>query len=323
MGCSMKRAAGVTLFIFLWLCFTANNACNKEYAVSNSPWDTANFAADSISFIVMGDWGQHGTKSQRPVADAMDVLSRKFHAQFIITTGDNFYPAGVSSINDAHWTSSFENIYNKKGHQIPWYPVLGNHDYETNPQAEIQYSLASNRWKMPSRYYTLKKDINPFSTALFVFTDTSPFYTLYYGRAMPDLRLQDTAAQQKWLQEILSTSNDNWKIVVGHHPVYSVGTHGNTLELIQRFKPLFRQTNTDFYICGHDHSLQYLKLSGDPVHYLVSGGGSENTIVHPQSYTPFARATPGFLVMTLYARRASFYFYNQRGELLYHNQILK
>ena len=271
----------------------------------------------------MGDWGKYGGESQRPVADAMSEYSKKFNAQFVITTGDNFYPSGVSSTSDPHWQLSFENIYNKAGLQVTWYPVLGNHDYGLNPEAEIQYSSINKRWKMPSRYYSFKKSINILATALFVFTDTSPFVSAYYGGGMSDLPRQDTAAQLKWLQQTLSSSDDTWKLVFGHHPVYSVGPHGHTPELIQRFKPVFNQTKTDFYICGHDHSLQYITWPADSVEYLVSGGGSEGTSVSPQSYTSFARATPGFMVMTLYARRANFYFYNQRGELLYRKQVVK
>lgn len=299
------------------------SSCNKKWATSSSLWDTLNLDKDSISFIVIGDWGQDGAYSQKPVADAINDYSKKFKAQFIVTTGDNFYPAGVSSITDPHWKLSFENIYNKEGHLLPWYPILGNHDYQQNPNAEIQYSTTSDRWKMPARYYTVKKNISLLVSALFIFTDTSPFVAAYYGAAMADLPQQDTATQLRWLKQTLLASNDNWKIVFGHHPVYSAGRHGHTPELIQRFKPVFEQANTDFYICGHDHSLQYITWPADSTHYLVSGGGSESTPVYPQSYTPFARPSPGFLVMTLYARRANFYFYNQRGELLYRKQILK
>jgi tartrate-resistant acid phosphatase type 5 len=314
---------GIVVLAVLALVLNLQVACSKKYASSNSPWDTANTDVDSISFIVIGDWGKDGTQSQKSVADALNEYSKKFHARFIITTGDNFYPAGVSSTSDPHWQRSYEDIYNKEGHQLPWYPVLGNHDYQQNPQAEVQYSSGSTRWKMPSRYYTVKKTVNPLATALFVFTDTSPFVTGYYGGPMPDLSQQDTAAQLKWINQTLSSSKDTWKLVFGHHPVYSVGSHGHTPELIERFKPLFNGTHTDFYICGHDHSLQYIEWPGDSARYLVSGGGSESTPVSPQSYTPFARSTPGFLVITLYAHRANFYFVNQRGELLYKKQVLK
>jgi 3',5'-cyclic AMP phosphodiesterase CpdA len=320
----MKNAVlTFVLSILIFSVFVFDSSCNKKYSSITGPWDSLSVDKDSISFIVLGDWGKDGVQSQKAVADAMDNFSKKFHAQFIVTTGDNFYPKGVSSISDSHWKLSFENIYNKEGHQLSWYPVLGNHDYQQNPAAEIEYSSKSDRWKMPARYYTVKKKISSSVSALFVFTDTSPFVKAYYGAAMSDLPQQDTAAQLKWLKETLSASNDSWKLVFGHHPVYSVGHHANTPELIELFKPLLNQTQTDFYVAGHDHSLQYLTLPNDSVQYLISGGGSESTPVSPQSYTPFARSSPGFLVMTLYPKRANFYFYNQRGELLYKRQLLK
>ena len=144
----MKCGTGTFALVVLSFAFTFNSACNKKYASTSSTWDSLNLDADSISFIVMGDWGKYGGGSQKPVAAAIDDYSKKFHAQFIITTGDNFYPAGVSSITDSHWQLSFENVYNKDGHQIRWYPTLGNHDYQQNPGAEIQYSSISNRWTM-------------------------------------------------------------------------------------------------------------------------------------------------------------------------------
>jgi tartrate-resistant acid phosphatase type 5 len=307
----------------LFLIIISGSSCVKNYALSNSPWDSVNISSDSITFIVMGDWGKHGGESQKPVADQMDVVGRKFGAQFIITTGDNFYPTGVSSITDGHWTTSFENVYSGQGLKIPWYPVLGNHDYQSNPQAQVDYSSKSNRWTMPARYHSFKKNIGALDSALFVFTDTSPFVEEYYGREMVDLRQQDTAAQMRWLKQTLSATGNSWKIVIGHHPLYSVGRHGDTKELIQRYRPLFNQTGTDFYLAGHDHSLQHIYFQGDPTNYLVSGAASEGTSVKPHYYSPFAVATPGFLVMTLYPHRANFYFYNQKGELLHRKQVLK
>jgi hypothetical protein len=37
---------------------------------------------------------------------------------------------------------------------IPWYPILGNHEYRGNTQAVLDYSQVSARWEMPARYYT-------------------------------------------------------------------------------------------------------------------------------------------------------------------------
>lgn len=309
--------------VALVMIFSASS-CQKNFTLVDGPWTPENITTDSISFIVMGDWGKQGALSQKPVADQMHIASKKFNAQFVITTGDNFYPTGVSSVTDGHWITSFENIYNKEGHQLPWYPVLGNHDYQSDPQAQLEYSSRSNRWTLPARYHSFGKKLNDSSSVLFVFSDTSPFVEEYYGRTnMPDIKKQDTAAQYKWLKETLSASTDEWKIVVGHHPVYSAGRHGHTPEMINRFRPLFNQTGTDFYLAGHDHSLQHIYVPTDSAQYLVSGAGAEGTSVESLGYCLFAKATPGFMVMTLYPKRANIYFYNQRGDLLYRKQVIR
>lgn len=279
---------------------------------------------DSVSYIVLGDWGVDGRGHQLGIAQQIDFLAQKFNAQFIITAGDNFYPKGVESTTDPQWQTSFENIYNKKGHNIPWYPTLGNHDYGANPEAQVAYSAVSNRWKMPARYYAVEKEISDSNKALFVFTDTSPFLRSYHRRTMADLKVQDTALQLRWLRQTLTESNHKWKIVIGHHPIFSSGEHGNTPELIQRFNPLLQQSKTDFYLCGHDHILEHLQRRGEGMHYLVSGGGGAgNYALEQKTQSRFAQSSPGFLVMTLYPSKANFYFFNDTGRLLYQKQVVK
>lgn len=299
-------------------------SCKRNTIPRSSPF--AKFQkeyTDSVSFIVIGDWGQEGSKFQKVVANQMDIQAIKFNTQFIITTGDNFYPEGVKDVDDPHWQKSFNNIYNGKGHQVPWYPVLGNHDYGANPQAQVEFSKKDKRWKMPSRYYHVNKSLGDSLNALFVFTDTSPFLRGYHRRDRGDIRMQDTAAQLKWMKNLLSTSNDKWKIVIGHHPIYSAGSHGRTITLLNLFKPAFLQNKVDFFISGHDHSLQYLKVKNQPIHYLVSGGGSSNTSIYKRGFNVFAKSTTGFLVMTLYATKARFYFIDQDGNTVYSHQVIK
>jgi len=278
---------------------------------------------DSVSFIVLGDWGKQGGQNQYGVADQMDRAARKHNCRFVVTTGDNFYYNGVRSITDPHWKSSFEDVYHHPSLQINWHPVLGNHDYGYSVPAQITYSAISGRWRMPARYYQLEQRIGEDSDALLMFTDTSPFIGAYHRGGYSDLSTQDTAAQIQWLQQSLYRSRARWKIVIGHHPLYSVGPHGHSQELIQRFGPLFRETDTDFYLSGHDHSLQEIVKSGTSTRFLVSGGGSEFTRVRPDADTRFAAARTGFLVMTLYPRHVNYYFYSKGGRVLYARQLRK
>jgi tartrate-resistant acid phosphatase type 5 len=285
--------------------------------------NTTNKDSASLSFIVIGDWGVKGSAEQKNVAEQIDLISQVNNVEFIITTGDNFYPAGVTSTEDPHWEVSYNAVYNRKGHMVPWYPTLGNHDYNGSPAAEIAYSKISNRWRLPSTYYSFRKKIGK-ASAVFAFADMNPFITSYYKLPMPELKDQDTAAQYKWLNETLSSTAD-WKIMIGHQPLYSVGSHGSSALLIDRFKPLLLETKTDFYLAGHDHNLQHIKLPDENPHYLVSGGGGRGLygLKKMDASTKFAASSNGFLLMTLYPDRAEFYFYNEKGSLLYHHQVKK
>ena len=51
----------------------------------------------ALNFIAMGDWGRVGADHQKEVALQMGKTSFDIKSQFIIATGDNFYPSGVIS----------------------------------------------------------------------------------------------------------------------------------------------------------------------------------------------------------------------------------
>ncbi|HEY0059161.1 MAG TPA: tartrate-resistant acid phosphatase type 5 family protein [Flavisolibacter sp.] len=316
MSVSFKTGAGFFLMLLAqFLC----PGCRPSAATAGSNKISK---GDSLSFIVVGDWGK-GKGAQRSVARSMDKAAKIHNTRFIISTGDNFYYKGVRSTGDKQWKKKFERVYWRASQRVPWYAVLGNHDYGLNPQAQVDYTKISDRWEMPARFYRLNKAVDSTSEALFVFLDTSPFLRGYHTSFMSDLAHQDTLAQKAWMAETLKPPYKGWKIVVGHHPVYSAGLHGSTPELGYSFPALFKASGTDFYLSGHDHSLQYLEEEGAKTAYLVSAGGSEKRRVTSHRHARFARSMTGFLVMTLYSDSANFYFYNRRGALVYRNTVKK
>ena len=107
----------------------------------------------ACSFLVVGDWGKNGSQVQRQVAAAMGRAAAQVGSRVVVSAGDNFYPQGGASPADPHWRTSSEEVYTAAALQTPWYAALGNHDYRGAPQAQIEYSKRSNRWRMPSRYY--------------------------------------------------------------------------------------------------------------------------------------------------------------------------
>jgi len=164
--------------------------------------------------------GRDGQDAQTLVADQMGIYAAAHHDQFMVVLGDNFYNKGVPDVWASQWKTSFEDIYTAPSLQIPWYVALGNHDYGINPQAQVDYTLYSPRWKMPSRYYTMTRQIDANNTVEFFILDSTP-YVLNPKKVgeSADASKEDPVAQTAWLEAQLKASTAQWKIVCAHHPV--------------------------------------------------------------------------------------------------------
>jgi len=314
----MRSAALIMGLAFLMLFASAQEDARPYYDNEDE------IVKKPFKFIVFGDWGRNGEDNQKEVARQMGLIAKKFKPEFIISTGDNFYPNGVRSTLDHNWLASYENIYTAHSLQTDWYIVLGNHDYGGNPQAEIDYTAVDRKWNMPARYYSKVFYINGDTTLgmLFVFIDTSPFLTEYYEGDKTRVKGQDTAAQRIWLEKTLSEASANikWKFVFGHHPVYTGGGRMNAVETIEMkklFKPIFEKYHVNAYICGHDHNLQFIKPPGF-TYYFVSGAGSElsKTIIHPEGGI-FAKAENGFMTFSVFSDQMRIKVIGLTGENLY------
>ena len=272
-------------------------------------------------FFVLGDWGRRGKASQQAVADQMIAYAKKSPPAFIITTGDNFYQEGVRSVNDPHWTVSFTNVYKELTTKYDWYPVLGNHDYQghANPKAEIDYQKVNPRWHMPFYYSTMVASTADSQHVRFLFIDTSPFYTLYYKTGeCPLIVKQDTAQQRRWIETTLANAKEEWKFVVGHHPVYSAGSeHGITPEMISMLRPMLEKYKAQAYICGHEHNLQHLRPGGSTVDYFVCGAGGD--VIPVGHYLPaiFNASIPGFADIAIRNDSLFLNYITKEGKIIY------
>jgi tartrate-resistant acid phosphatase type 5 len=65
----------------------------------------------ALHFMVFGDWGRNGEDNQKETAWELGIDAKTFKPEFIVSTGDNFYPNGVRSTRDHYWLASFEDIY--------------------------------------------------------------------------------------------------------------------------------------------------------------------------------------------------------------------
>lgn len=95
-------------------------------------------------------------------------------------------------------------------------------------------------------------------------------------------------AQRRWLEQALSSSSAQWKVVVGHYPVWSVSGHGPTPRLLKELEPLLLRYNVAMYYNGHDHSAQHIQHNQNlATEYFNIGAGSPVTNSRTQEHTLF------------------------------------
>jgi len=289
------------------------------------PNKIAHHSKAGLSFFVLGDWGNKGGGAQIPVANEMIAQSAVYHPSMILTVGDNFYEDGVKSLQDEHWQLSYENVYKDLTKKYAWYVALGNHDYRGNVDAELQYHTVNPNWNMPARYYTFVKNISDKVKVRFVVIDSDPYADDYYTdpKYKGVFAGQDTAAQTRWVKETLASSKEQWKIVVGHHPIYCLKPKaGETESLKKAMEPLFKEYGVQAYICGHDHIMQYHTPAGKTA-YIISGAGAKPTPKEKpkENFTVFSAGVPAFTAVTMTENELQFSFIDTTGTIVYHNSI--
>jgi len=270
-----------------------------------------------LNFLIFGDWGRQGERDQVEVADQMAKAAKDIEAQFVISVGDNFYEYGVQSVTDSHWRASFEDVYHHAPLQVPWHAILGNHDYNGNCDAQLAYHETHPRWNMPARYYQQTHKLSADATADFFYIDTSPMVKSYQRslRMGPNVRSQDVPKQLEWLKGALADSKARWKIVIGHHPIYSGGEHGDTKELVENVLPLLHQYKVQAYFNGHDHDLQHL-MAGE-INLFDTGAGSQFRPTKNTEHSKWSKACSGFSTVSLRADQMEVRMIDNHGAMIY------
>eukprot|EP00928_Gymnodinium_smaydae_P080058 TRINITY_DN63861_c0_g1_i1.p1 TRINITY_DN63861_c0_g1~~TRINITY_DN63861_c0_g1_i1.p1 ORF type:complete len:450 (-),score=112.05 TRINITY_DN63861_c0_g1_i1:193-1542(-) len=250
----------------------------------------------AYSFVTLGDWGGaslggYHASNALAVAKQLGKSAGDVGAHFVLNTGDNFYYCGVRNITDEQFRQDFEDVYTDKSLMVPWYGVLGNHDYAYDVDSQLNYkSPKSDRWQMPARYFSKRIALSASQYATIVFLDTNPCVQQYrdtdpkywdpcsgeFGdecftgsecKFHDHVVSQNCDAQYAWLQKTLeAVPKDDWVIAVGHHPANEVNAADIT--------GLLQQHNVKLYLNGHTHDLEHYRMDGHSnMDYVTSGAG--------------------------------------------------
>jgi hypothetical protein len=280
---------------------------------STLSWSRALAPAPTVSdaagaeLLMIGDWGyddDHTAQSQ--VASGMRRYAHEnaVNPQALLMLGDNWYGELAGGSQSPRWQTQFEEMYPHDVFPGPAYAILGNHDYQKWPESKVNAELAyaksgHTRWTMPARWYSFEFPAqNPLIT--FIALDSNMPFKDGTSERGKDFTLTPAqqAEQLRWLEgELKRPRTTPFLVVMGHHPVYSDGPHGDHPVLVRDWDPLFQKYKVDVYLAGHDHDLQHLEFEGHPTTHFLSGGGGADLYdlkVDPSARGPFAQKVYGF-----------------------------
>lgn len=276
---------------------------------------------EGMNIMIANDLGRNGYYEQKPIAEHMGEWADKAGIEFVAAIGDVHHFNGVASVNDPLWMTNYELIYAHPELMIDWFPTLGNHEYRGNTQAVLDYKTISRRWVMPDRYYTLTQEADDGSTIRYIFVDTTPLIDRYRNnsKGYPDAVKQDIDKQLAFVDSVLTVSKETWTVVMGHHPIFSE-TPKNLSErtdMQKRLDPILRKHNVDFYINGHIHNFQHIKIKQSPIHYFTNSSASLSRRVKDTEGTQFKSDKAGFSILSANKNRLAIYFIDGNGGCIY------
>ena len=247
----LRRLASLLIVAMLGACSARGSApptagpaqvdAPKSPAEGVVPLPNAN---GSLKFVVLGDFG-NAARGEYDLAARMARFHQDYKFDLVVLVGDNLY--GAERPQD--FKRKFEDPYKALlDAGVKFYGALGNHD----AREQRFYKLFNMDGKL---YYSMKAP-----------NEKVRFFMLDSTYPVPE--------QLAWLEKELHDTNDDWKIAVFHHPLYSSGgRHGSDLKLREILEPLFIKYNVSVAFTGHDHFYERIKPQHGIVHFVVGSGG--------------------------------------------------
>lgn len=218
------------------------------------------------------------------VQDTINGNSNQWFAKLYKTYPDVEFWACAGDLIERPIDTYFNYFYQSTDSilaSIPLINATGNHDY-----LKSLYPTIDARWQHT-----------------FVYPQNGPKIALglCYYIDFRDMRfiILDTqgindcitlTARYQWLKKCLANAKDKWKIVMYHHPAYSVRKNRNNFQVRNTFVPLIEKYGVHLVLQGHEHGyMTNIGTCGYHPVYVVS-------YMSPKSY-PSRPPQPGFKII--------------------------
>lgn len=239
----------LTLLLFLactpWL-YSTEPAC----ADASAARPTVVTPTSLFTFAVVGDTQINSIKPDKTQLNIFNKMA-ELKPAFVVNVGDLVYNGGGR--DDWKGFDKLNKIFVEKN--IPYYPSLGNHDYQGNEDEN----------KALDNYFQRFPRIN--QQRWYAFTHTNCAFIVLDSN-FADLSKEQIKQETGWLGETVAKYQADKDIsfifAFFHHPPYTNGT--------QKFVPIFaKSSKIKFVFSGHVHT--YERFRKDQINYIVTGGG--------------------------------------------------
>ncbi len=196
----------------------------------------------------------------------LDAWGHHPDTEFLVCGGDL-----IERPANQYWAETFGTL-DSIGQSMPILNVTGNHDYFKGVIQRLE-----RRFPLVFSYFLDSK------------VDDNMVYTLNYGDAQIFVLDSNREffylwTQRQWLKQQLEQSKAKWKILVLHHPLYSIKGGNNKVQQWM-FDDLVRDYGIDLVLQGHEHAYARMTAHDDlagaiaPV-YTISHCSPKNYRIH-------------------------------------------
>lgn len=212
-------------------------------ALGTGAFRAAPVGASRFTFAVVGDFGS-GTSDEAAVAS----LIESWHPDFVLTVGDNAYPAGSTDVLDRDIFHPYAAVMRESA----WFPALGNHDVKADdgkPELEAFHSLGAERW-----------------------------YRFTWGNAAVVVLDSDTTVapgspQLRFARRALARRSC-FRFAAWHHPPWEPPGRPLSPGLRDYIVPLVQQDGVQVVFVGHLHAYARSRRHHGVVYVAVGTGGA-------------------------------------------------
>ena len=242
-------------------------------------------AGPDLRVAVAGDVGYANDRERRTAAAIVRAGEARPY-DVLLLLGDNVYPAGDPGRLPETVFGPFNAVLDTGARLLS---ILGNHDV-MDGHADAQVAALG----MPGRWYAER-----IGDATFIALDSND---------------PTNPEQRTWLEQTLAETRTTWKIVALHHPPYSAGYQGSSIEARQQFSPLFERYGVQLVLSGHEHDYQRSEpING--VTYVVSGAAADTRRTGREEFTAKSISWHHFVDLSVFSDHLLVRGVNQSGRV--------